>query len=201
VLFIVSLNLTELIRPTINKREMTMRTPNIIIAVSLGTALSLVPMRAESQTSVKSSQPIGRLARAVELQERAIALHAQPTRAAEAARLHKWSASLRDADDPEAVRSLAMAAHLFGYANRPFDARVTMEEAAERALAMGDVVKAAQSYVEATFFAQKQKKQSEIERLGRKALLLAASPLLAAEQRTAIMQRIRSNPSLAGLVK
>jgi hypothetical protein len=99
------------------------------------------------------------------------------------------------------VQPLAWAAHLFGYAKRPLEARRTMEEAAERALAMGDVVRAAQAYVEASFFADKQKNRVETERLGRKALLLAGSPLLAGDQRDEIMKRIRSNPTLASFAQ
>ena len=178
-----------------------MRTPNIILAGSFALFMGVLPSIAQCQTATKSSEPNGRLGRAIELHERAVALHSQPARAAEAARLHRWSAQLRSSTDPEAVKSLAMAAHLFGYAKRPLDARRTMEEAAERALAMGDVARAAQAYVEATFFAEKLKNRSEIERLGRKALLLAESPVLATEERAAIMNRIRSTPSLAGLVK
>ncbi len=179
-----------------------MRSYPIVIALAI-TAASIAPKHADAQTRTKSSQPvtISRIARAVELQEQAVALHAQPTRAAEAARLHKESASLRNAKDPEALQSLAMAAHLVGYAKRPIEARRTMEQAAERALAMGDVVGAAQAYVEATFFADKQKNKAEIERLGKKALLLASSPLLAADQRNAIRKRIRSNPTLASFAQ
>ena len=179
-----------------------MRTYSILIAAALAAA-SVAPNQAEGQTRAKASQPVtvSRVARAIELQEQAIALHAQPARAAEAARLHIQSAYLRNPNDPEAVQSLAMAAHLYGYAKRSFDARRTMEEAAERALAMGDVVRAAQAYVEASFFADKQKNRVETERLGKKALLLAGSPLLAADQRNAIMKRIRTNPTLASLVQ
>jgi hypothetical protein len=180
-----------------------MRTYPTIMAISLATAFTLLPARAESQTSAKSSQPepVSRIQRAIELEELAIALHGQPARAVEAARLHKQSASLRNANDPEAVQSLAMAAHLFGYGNRTLEARRTMEQAADRALAMGDVVHAAKAYVEATFFADKLNNQGEMDRLGRKALLLARSPLLTADERTNIIKRIRSNPSLASLVR
>ena len=167
----------------------------------IGIAAATITTQAAAQVSAKASVPPSRTARAIELQEQAIALHAQPARAVDAARLHKQSAYLRNRNDPEAVQSLAMAAHLFGYAKRPIEARRTMEEAADRALAMGDVVRAAQAYVEASFFADKQKNRQEAERLGRKALLLAGSPLLAAEQRSAIMKRIRSNPTLASFAQ
>jgi hypothetical protein len=176
-----------------------MRSYPIIIAVGIAAATISTP--SQGQVRAKSSEPVSRVARAIELQEQAVALHAQPARAVEAARLHKASAALRNANDPEAVQSLAMAAHLFGYAKRPIEARRTMEEAADRALAMGDVVRAAQAYVEASFFADKQKNRVETQRLGRKALLLAGSPLLPVDQRNAIMKRIRSNPTLASLAQ
>jgi hypothetical protein len=161
------------------------------------------PDQSQAQSRTKSSQPVAtsRIARAIELQEQAVALHPQPARATDAARLHKQSAYLRNRNDPEAVQSLAMAAHLFGYAKRPLEARRTMEEAAERALAMGDVVGAAHAYVEASFFADKQKNHVETERLGKKALLLARSPLLAGDQRDAIRKRVRSDPTLASFAQ
>ena len=177
-----------------------MRTYPLIVAVAIAAAV-LSASNAQAQTSIKSSQPLARAARAIELQEQAVALHSQPARAAEAARLHRASAYLRNPEDAEAVQSLAMAAQLFGYAKRPREAQRTMEEAAERALAMGDVVRAAQAYVEASFFAHQQKNRGETQRLGRKALLLTSSPLLAADQLAAIMTRIRLNPALASFTR
>jgi hypothetical protein len=174
-----------------------MRTKTFI-AIAIVSALATVPARVQSQTATTPEQ-ISKLAHALELEQRAKELHADPTRASEAARLHRQSAHLRSANDPEAVESLAMAAHLFSYAQRPLAARNTMEEAADRALAMGDVFRAARAYVEAAFLADKQQDRAETTRLGRKALLLAGSTRITAEERASIIKRIRTTSALASL--
>lgn len=134
-----------------------------------------------------------------ELEERAAALHGQPARYGEAARLYRESAALRSASDPRAVEALTKAAHLYHYANRLFDARKVMEQAARRALANGDVLTASQANVEAALFAHKQGKRAQAERLGRTALKLAGSPLLTADQRASIVGRLKTNPAVAAI--
>lgn len=175
-----------------------MRTRRIINStVTLLIALSALPATAAAQTAINSTSATPS---ADQLEERAGALHDQIGRYSEAARLYKASAALRTDTDPRAVESLAMAAHLYHYANRLFDARKTMEQAARRALARGDVLRASQANLEAALFAHKQGKQSQAARLGRTALKLADSPLLTDEQRATIVNRVRSNPSIAVLV-
>jgi hypothetical protein len=174
-----------------------MRTQKFI-AIALVSVLATVPARGQSQTATTPEQ-VSRLAHALELEQRAKALHTNPERASVAARLHRQSAHLRRANDPEAVESLAMAAYLFSYDNRPLAALNTMEEAADRALAMGDVFRAARAYVEAAFLADKQQDHAETTRLGRKALLLASSTRITAEERTSIVKRIRTSSALASL--
>ena len=171
----------------------------VAIAVAGTCALCALPLRA--QIAALRSPDASRIARAVELEKQAVELHAQPKRAYEAAQLHIQSASLRDLEDPQAVQSLAMAAHLLGYADRPLEARHTMEEAATRALAMGDVVRAAAAYTEAAFFAQKAQNKGELNRLGRKAILLSSSPLLRPEERQAILGRFTTTPTFGVLLK
>ena len=167
-------------------------------AIAIVSVLATGPALVKGQTATTAEQ-ISRVAHALELEQRAKDLHADPARAGVAARLHRQSAHLRSANDPEAVESLAMAGYLFSYAKRPLDARKTMEEAAERALAMGDVFRAARAYVEAAFFADEQQDRGETTRLGRKALLLASSTRITAEERTSIVQRIRTSSALASL--
>ena len=157
-------------------------------------ALSVLAAPAAGQTASKAALPI---TRADELDDQATALHDQLGRYAEAARLHKESAALRSAVDPRAVESLATAAHLYNYANRLFDARKTMEQAASRALARGDVLRASLANVDAALFAYKQGNLWQTARLGRKALKLAESPLLTDEQRASIFNRLRVYPAIA----
>jgi hypothetical protein len=139
------------------------------------------------------------LTRADQLEKQAGELHDQLARYPEAARLYKQSAALRAEADPRAVEALAMAAHLYNYAGRLFDARKTMEQAAKRALAGGDVLRASIANMEAAMFAYKDGNLEEMQRLGRKALKLSESPLLTEEQRATIVSRLRSNHSVASL--
>jgi hypothetical protein len=162
---------------------------------------SLLPSLIVAQTTIKASAPTTRAALADEIQQRAAALHDQPRRYSEAAWLYRESAALRAATDPRAIESLATAAHLYHYANRLFDARKTMEQAARQALARGDVVRASVANLEAAFFAYKQGNQAQANRLGRAALRLADSPMLTPEQRALIVNRLRSSPAVAALVE
>ena len=174
-----------------------MRSTTCII---FGVSFFCLAGRAEAQTSTKASVPVPASVRAAELHTRAVELHADPSRAFEAARLHIAAAQLRTPSDPEGVHDLALAAHMYSYAKRPLEAKRTMERAAERALAMGDVLRAAQAYVDATFMADIQQNRVEVTRLGRRALLLAGSPLLDSQQQSAITRRLRGNQNIAALI-
>ena len=165
-------------------------------ALALTVAMSVLPNATAAQNATKSATSA-----ADELKERAAKLLDQPARYSEAARLYQESAALRAPSDPRAIDELTTAAHLFHYANRLLDARRAMELAARRALADGDVVRASQATVEAALFAHKQGSNAHTQRLGRAALKLAASPLLTAEQRAALVARLRSDPAVAALVK
>jgi hypothetical protein len=172
----------------------------IVLAILVG-AVCFTPVTAKAQMTVKARAPNTALTRAIELHDSALALYSQPSRAAEAARLHVRETSFRSAHDPEAVEALIMAANLFNYAGQPVVARKTMERAAVRALAMGDVVTAAEAYTNAAFLAHKINNKSETQRLGRKAILLSESPLLQVEHRLTIRNRFRVIPTFAELVR
>ena len=130
------------------------------------------------------------LTKAIKLHEDAVSLYPYPDRAWDAARLHIQEVKYRSPRDPEAVESLAMAAHLFGYAGQPGDAKRVMEQAADRALAIGEVNRAAQAYLQAAFFAQKATNKSETTRLVEKTLALASSPSVTASVRDGIRDRV-----------
>lgn len=163
-------------------------------------ALLIWPVALHAQTSAKASDN-GAYAKALALREEAVALYAQPKRAAEAARLHVREARLRGPRDREAVEALIMAARLFSYANRPFDSRKTMEQAGDRAIAIGDVATAAHAYLDAAFIALNAREPAEVQRLGRKAFLLTDSPLLSLVERDQLRKRFKGEPSFAQIVK
>lgn len=114
----------------------------------------------------------------------------------EAARLHIESARARSADDPQAVASLRAAGNYIG-SLRPSQASDLLSEAASRALAIGDLITAAHSYLDAAaVIAQSGKKSytlseaAQLERWITQAALLAESPLLDELDRGRILNRI-----------
>ncbi len=117
-------------------------------------------------------------------------LYASPGRYEEAAALYLESARLRPADDPQAIECFAMAARLLYYDGQLLRARSTMQMAAERALATGDVVRAANFYIDAAFIALEHRKTDAAWALVQRAEQLSSSPLLEAGERSAIERRI-----------
>jgi hypothetical protein len=112
----------------------------------------------------------------------------------DAARLHRRSAQLRSADDPQGFRCLSEAAAL-AYATRDRSAaRTDLARAAEHALARGDLKAAALAYLDGAWIAQEQSNRREVWELGHRAEMLAASPLLGASDRAAILRRISRAP-------
>jgi hypothetical protein len=132
-------------------------------------------------------------ARADSLHEAAAALVAAH-RYGDAARLHRRSAQLRDADDALGFRCLKDAAALAYASGYRSAARSDMVAAAGQALARGDLREAALAYVDAAWIAQEQKNPRQVWELGHRAEMLADSPLLGAADRAAILQRIERAP-------
>jgi hypothetical protein len=165
----------------------------LILIVTLVMAAPIVAQDSETDSP--------RDARANALQDSAAALHDQPIRYSDAARMYRESAALRSWSDARAVEALASAAHLYNYANRLSDARRMMEQAGQRALARGDVVRASQANLDAAFFALKQGKSVEVDRLGLAAIRLADSPLITAEQRELILKRVKASPAVTAMLE
>jgi hypothetical protein len=112
----------------------------------------------------------------------------------DAASLHRRSADLRAPDDPLGFRCLSEAAALAYAAKDRLSARKDMADAAEQALARGDLRTAALAYLDAAWIAQEQKNPRQVWELGHRAEMLAASPLLGGSDRDAILQRISRAP-------
>jgi len=132
-------------------------------------------------------------ARADSLHEAAAALVAAH-RWGDAARLHRRSAQLRDADDPLGFRCLKEAAALAYATGDRSGARADLAAAAGQALARGELQAAALAYLDAAWIAQEQKNPRQVWELGHRAEILADSPLLAPADRAAILQRIERAP-------
>jgi hypothetical protein len=132
-------------------------------------------------------------AQADSLHESAAALVAAH-RLRDAARLHRRSAELRSPEDPLGFRCLSEAAALAYFGSDRTTARGDMAQAAEHALARGDLRTAALAYLDAAWIAQEQGNPRQVWELGHRAEMLADSPLLATADRAVILQRIRRAP-------
>lgn len=117
-----------------------------------------------------------------------------------AARLREAAADLRTADDPDGVVSLYWAARDRYYSSDAKGARVLMEQAGERALAMGDVLNAATAFTEAAYICADIRDGERMRTLASRAKLLANSPQLSIEQRSQLLTRLAKSDAPVGVV-
>jgi len=127
-------------------------------------------------------------------------LHDGSDRIWQAARLYRRSAEFRAVEDPIGLQCLTDAAAVAYAAGDRSAARSDMAHAAERALARGDIRSAAMAYLDAAWIAQEQRKPDRVWDLGHRAELLAESPLLSENDRSAIQRRIERVPGGTRLV-
>jgi hypothetical protein len=124
---------------------------------------------------------------AVEAQARS--LHDQPQNYRRAAELYLQASDLRAPGDPRHVTNRKMAASILFYSGNTARARVVMEEAANAALAAGDIVQAAHIYLDASILARNDGAPGDANRLASKAELLMKSPLVSDVDRRAVLAR------------
>ena len=137
-------------------------------------------------------------ARADTLEARARTMYSAPWLYVDAARLHRRAAGIRGSD-PRAIASLRSAAWLYSVAGKYGVARGVMEDAAERAKAVGDVESAANSYIDAAFLAIADGRADQVSGILTRTRSVLRSPLLSDVQRASILQRIGESPQLAKL--
>ena len=106
-----------------------------------------------------------------------------------AARLYHTAAE-RLGDDPEAPALFATAARLAYYAGSERRAMWDLQRAGEGALAWGDVVTAARSFLDGAWVAAEIGEYEAARLMVARAEKLAASPLLAAADRTLLASRL-----------
>jgi hypothetical protein len=158
-----------------------------MMATGLLAALTVTPAHAQTALAmVTDPEPT----KALELEKKAEALYEQPGRYAEAARLHLRAAAERTSDDPLHVRDLYMAARLFYYAGNKTEALAAMERTAESALAAGDVLNAANAFIDASHLARETGNAESVTRFAERARLLTKSPLLGEKDRTNLQARL-----------
>jgi len=107
-----------------------------------------------------------------------------------AAGLYISAAELRGSADPRSADNLRLAGYLQYYRGRTKSAVTSLTQAGEAFLALGDVERAAEAFIDAAWVADAADMQAEARELSERGRLLARSPLLAAEERTALVRRL-----------
>jgi len=128
------------------------------------------------------------------LNSQAMELYETPSRWEEAGQLHERAAKVLPKNDAAAYFGFQRAAVLYFYAGESARARKTMERAAEVAEATGDVLTAANTWVDAAFLAVAEGYAGKKREFVGNARAIAASELLNDADRESILARIDGSP-------
>jgi hypothetical protein len=143
----------------------------------------------QAQTSTTSTDEGDRIAKAEKLESEARDAASDRESFGDAIRLYREAADLRG-DDPGAIADLIMAGKLAYYVGHKGQAVDHLARAGEIALEWGDVLTAAQSFLDAAWVADREGDDAEAYELGRRAEKLSASPLIQRQERVSILNRI-----------
>lgn len=124
------------------------------------------------------------------LEADALSLSESPSDLGKAADLFRRAAELRPAGDPMAVRNLIQAARFSFYSGRRNQALKDFATAAETALRFGDVVAAAESFLDAAWVAQQVSDASQALHYAVRARELTSSPQLREDDRARLLTRL-----------
>ncbi|MFL5577088.1 MAG: hypothetical protein ACJ79S_14080 [Gemmatimonadaceae bacterium] len=161
----------------------------VTLAAALATVGAAAPARAQHQ--LDPVHVVGRqAAKANALHEAAVAANTDPRHYRKVADMHLHSAYLRTAADAQAPACLSLAGNLLYFAGDLDAAQRALEESADRSETRGDVAASANALIDAGLVARARRQGADAEALGARAEKLAASPLMTAEQRTAITRRL-----------
>ncbi|NNF29540.1 MAG: hypothetical protein HKO53_11095 [Gemmatimonadetes bacterium] len=161
-------------------RLLTMSTVGRVAAAVMVTALSTTAVSGQSH---QAENPAA-------LEQQAEAYLDEMDRWGRAADLYRQAAELRDPADPVAVSNLKTAARLEFYNGSERQALRDLQYAGQRALAIGDVVSAANAFVDAAWVAGSDGQGQEARAMIERAQLLVLSPLISTEDRTEIQRRL-----------
>ncbi len=164
---------------------MSIRTLKLSALAAVVAATILLPRTSAAQAIRSKSAPAPSPALALESQARP--MMDLPKKWAQMADLYAQAAQVRTADDPRGVDDLVLAAAGYRWAGKRTPARATYVAAAERALGLGDVVRAADAFLCAAVIANEQKDLPAAWELKARAERLAQSPLLTDGQRRLIL--------------
>ena len=154
-------------------------------------AFAAAPAAASAQQALAPvNVTVAPSARAESLVAKAQALPTTVDQFSKSARLYELAAASRAPGDAQAAAELRRAAFFRYYAGESRASVSLMERAAEHAAALGDVVGAANAYIDAALMAVDARLADRAKDLGRRAELLAESPMLDSTQRSALRGRM-----------
>ena len=162
---------------------------------------SAVPARAHAQAALEPIRVTESRLRADQLDQQAEEIERTDWgELKKAAGLREQAAELRTLADPKAVASLYWAARDRYYSDDRLAGRRLMEESAERAISIGDVVGAATALTEAAYISAELKDVERTRRFASRARLLALSPMLTDDQRSQLRARLGSDSAFQTLL-
>jgi hypothetical protein len=162
------------------------------LAVTAGALFTILALpSAQAQTSLTPIKVLEKQSRA-EAMDRQAAEYEQNDwgKIKQAASLRERAADLREDDDVLKSASLYWAARDRYYADDPTAARRLMVSAAEHAIAVGDVIAAANAFTDAAYISSDLRDVENTRRYATRAHLLANSPMLSESQRTELRSRL-----------
>jgi hypothetical protein len=160
-----------------------------------------LPSRSEAQAALEPIRVTEARLRADQLDQDAEEIERTDWAAVgKAASLREQAAELRTSADPKVVASLYWAARDRYYNGDRLAGRRLMEQSAERAIAIGDVVGAATALTEAAYIAAELKDVARTRTLATRARLLALSPMLTDEQKAQIRARLGNDSAFESLL-
>jgi hypothetical protein len=173
-------------------------TRNGLIAVTVAASLIGAPSRVHSQetfvvravTEEMSAQALVLETRAMEFLNGSLVV----THFGEVASLYRRAAELRGQSDIRNADNLRTMGNLEYYKGDLHDAVSTLRSAGENYLALGDVVSAAETFIDGAWVAGRAGMMSEALLLRERGGVLTRSPLLDIPERTALLRRLERVP-------
>ena len=161
-----------------------------IASLAIVAALAGTSTRVQAQDAFVSIDVLPRPAAAADVEQQASDLLLDGRGWERAAGLYRLAAELRGSTDPRSGDDLRLAGYLQFYRGRTKAAVVSLTQAGEAFLALGDVERAAEAFIDGAWVANEADMPTEARDLSGRARLLARSPLLRVEERIALERRL-----------
>jgi len=163
---------------------------NVLMAGGMLLAVAAAPVSATAQQKLPPVRVTASTEYADKLAFKAESLSMNISHFKRAAELFEQSAGARGPGDSRAVTCLRSAAALRYHSGDRAKGLGLMEKAGDRAIRLGDVVIAANAYIDAALIANELRQGARALDLSQRAALLAKSPLLDETQRSALLDRM-----------